>query len=899
MANENTKMTADLSEKADQDTSILNEDVKKSLSDELISFLEKCRVEKGQVFTHTSFAKNLKGVFYMCPDKEDAFHDLYKRCYEEGMVLGMIEKPRDIMPLLVDLDFKQSTMERRYDMSDVCNFIDCYNTILRKYVELSDKPITYYILEKPQPKKHGQGYKDGLHIVCPSVVVRPHIQQFVREEMLNGWDTYAFGKKWMENFSNDKKDIYDEAVLGRNGWFMYGSHKATEEHPWKVSFTYNTKVEMGFATRRTYDENEDLVDVLSIRNKYRESELTEYGQGRLDAYIQEQRARQAFIVKNITTYNGKQNSNDDDLEQAKLLVAMLSGQRANDYLLWLKVGLCLRNIDYRLLEQWIEFSKKSNKYKEGECDKLWNTFTERANGLKIGSLHMWAKTDSRMEYENYKQETLEKYIRSAVGGTEYDVAVVFSKMYPKEIVYDTDTGNWYRYNGVHWKQDPNAISIRKQIPVELANKFREWIKVFATRANDADVEQDEKDHNDELMKKLAKVVTQLKRASFQNNVVTECQLIYGKEGFEEKLNETRHLLGFENGVYDLDEGVFREGEYDDLISITTGYDYQAQSNPHIRNRLMEFFKSIMPNDLMVVYLLMIIATCLHGSKKDHSIYFWIGKGGNGKGVLNVLLSLMLGAYYYPLPIEWYVNKRANASAANPETLKMKGTRLMLSTEPENDDTIRVGKMKQLTGGDKIEARALYGKFISFQSQGLNIIQMNEKPVLSGTDGGVKRRLRVIRFPFNFVENPVLNHERKTIKGLEEEFKDILEYRQELMLMLIEKYAEYKKAGYIIPVPEEVQRETNDYLDANNHLKLFIDEYYENDAEGIVLWDNFIQDFKMKNQKLKKSKNDIKREMEDMGYEVKKNKMARYRDRVCIFGLKQKASWMGDEPDDYD
>ena len=34
--------------------------------------------------------------------------------------------------------------------------------------------------------------------------------------------------------------------------------------------------------------------------------------------------------------------------------------------------MCLHNIDYRLLEDWIEFSKKCpNKFKKGECEKLW------------------------------------------------------------------------------------------------------------------------------------------------------------------------------------------------------------------------------------------------------------------------------------------------------------------------------------------------------------------------------------------------------------------------------------------------------------------------------------------------------------------------------------------------
>lgn len=895
--NEKMNGNGEVSEKVFVPPSILNEEEKLCLSSELVSFLDKCRVGKGQDYTHTCFAENYKGSFYIPPDKEDDFYELYKRCYNSKMLLGMIEKPRDIMPLLLDLDFKQSSAERKYCMYDITAFIETYDRLVRNYVELRDTNTEYYILEKPQPRKENDTYKDGLHIICPNIVVRPQLQQIIRNEFLKEWDTYTFGKKWNETFLNSKEDIYDEAVLGRNGWFMYGSCKANEKHPWKVNWKVHCE-RMGASF--TGFRSDDLVELFSIRNKYTENKLTEGTKEKIDAYIQETKERHAFVSKNITTSNTKPNYNNDDYEHAKDLVSLLSEQRADNYLSWLKVGFCLRNIDNRLLKEWDEFSKKSRKYKEGECERLWNTFADKADGLKVGSLHLWAKQDNPDGYGKYMKTELLDSIRASKSGTEYDVACVFYKMFPKEIVYDKDTGNWFRFNGVYWKQDPKAYSIKKQIPMELADEFRKAVSYYASRASDINIEPEEKDRLDDLVKSLNKVVTQLKRASFQKSVVEECELLYGRTDFEVKLNENRHLIGFENGVYDLDEGVFRGGEYDDYISITTGYNFQQTSNPEVRQRIEEFLTSIMPTDEMRNYLLMTTATGLHGRKKDHIIYFWIGTGGNGKGAINVLLKKTMGRYYYALPIEWFVNKRKNASSANPETLKMKGVRLMVSTEPERDETIYVGKMKQLTGGDQIEARALYGKFVAFESQGLNILQMNEKPVLSGTDGGVKRRLRIIRFPYKFVETPQLKHERQMIKGLEEEFIDNVEYHQEFMLMLIECYAKYKQANYIIPTPEEVTRETEEYLNANNHLKNFIEENYEEDANGLVLWEEFQQEFKRKYPKVNKPKKDLERELEEIGYEVKKSNKVQHRNHKCVFGLKMKSSaWLGDVPDDLD
>jgi len=71
------------------------------------------------------------------------------------------------------------------------------------------------------------------------------------------------------------------------------------------------------------------------------------------------------IIKNYT--------NDDEYILAKdLVLECLSHSRADRYDDWINLGWTLRNIDYRLLNTWIEFSKISSSYMEGECQNLWD-----------------------------------------------------------------------------------------------------------------------------------------------------------------------------------------------------------------------------------------------------------------------------------------------------------------------------------------------------------------------------------------------------------------------------------------------------------------------------------------------------------------------------------------------
>lgn len=77
----------------------------------------------------------------------------------------------------------------------------------------------------------------------------------------------------------------------------------------------------------------------------------------------------------------------------------LSKKRADSLNEWMQVGKCLHNIADSLLDVWIEFSKRSTKFKEGECEDLWHTFGSKSDlGLNIdlglGTLYRWYILDN-------------------------------------------------------------------------------------------------------------------------------------------------------------------------------------------------------------------------------------------------------------------------------------------------------------------------------------------------------------------------------------------------------------------------------------------------------------------------------------------------------------------------
>ena len=90
-------------------------------------------------------------------------------------------------------------------------------------------------------------------------------------------------------------------------------------------------------------------------------------------------------------------SNTKDREPALLALAALSDERANEYDTWYKVGMILHLIDSsnEMLAVWIEWSKKSTKFKDGECESKWESFgvDDDRDTVGIGSLIYWAQQD--------------------------------------------------------------------------------------------------------------------------------------------------------------------------------------------------------------------------------------------------------------------------------------------------------------------------------------------------------------------------------------------------------------------------------------------------------------------------------------------------------------------------
>ena len=828
----------------------------------LYRFLLGFRVERGCEHTHTSFARP-SGAFYVPTSAHDEFLRLYAAAMAAGEALHLTERHRPVGPAVLDLDFRfepdaeelsgAREPRRRYRAADVAAAAEVFARSLAAYADVPR--VEVYVLEKPPGAVAlcKGAVKDGLHFVAPGVVTRPGVQLLARREALGEYARALAGL----GLANEVEDVVDEAVLERNNWMMYGSSK-----PGAPAYALTAVYALDCAASafgRVPGAGPDahdpaLVDLLSIRNKYDESPLREDRRGEVEAYLAEQedrrRRREAARAVLGTQENARQNTCADGVrDEVARLVDCLDPGRADRYPDWIRVGWCLRNIDHRLLETWVGFSKRSDKYVDGECPRLWQYM--RAGGLGIGTLHMWARQDSPERYRELVRGSLARLIEAAASGTHYDVARVVHHLYRYEYVCASiRTRTWYEFRDHRWRASDSACSLRKRVSTDVFDEILKVSTALQQRAAPLGADSADGQKQLETAKKLTAVASKLKCTAYKDNVIRECSELFYQERFEELLDSDLNLIGFENGVYDLERHEFREGRPDDRLSFSTGTNYvEYRDAEPVVQEIKRFWEQVHPDPAIRDYVLRTLAACLSGHTQHERFNIWTGVGSNGKSLSVELFERSFGDYCCKFPVTLLTQRRAASNAATSEVARSKGKRFGVLQEPSEDEKLNIGLMKELTGGDKIIARQLYREPVEFKPQFKLFLLCNHLPHVPSDDGGTWRRIRVVEFTSRFVERPC--PERPNEFPIDPDLSRKLDgWREHFMAMLIDMHRRHSAGAgarhLAAREPEAVMRCTRDYQRNNDHMADFVDSCLERmtpDSSATVALDDVYAEFR--------------------------------------------------------
>lgn len=839
----------------------------------LYKFLNEKKVGKGEPFTHTEYGGNF-GKYYIKDDELNKFLKYYREALDNGLEQFIVEYPKDVGPLCIDLDFNfepdKKFKKRQYNEKHIEIVVEYINDIINKHIETEESKIKAYVSEKPIPSsdynKQGElkRYKDGFHIVYPKIGLTQEMR-YVLLDMCQQriTENNDFGDI---KFTNSINDVFDKCVVKKNGWMMYGSRKK-DGQLYEVTKVYNNK------TKNIKIKDEKLEKILCIR-KFQNDDVSKFKNTDNEEFnISRQKINKILSGKNKNSPNKnkkKVNDNntnisdyikdisddeddndeyylfdenkisDDEIEKIKKLVNILNSKRAYNYETWTEVGWCLRNIDKRLLDVFKSFSKNKlndylNKnpninfknYDEKGCEDLWNNARKNGKKSTIKSLYHWARIDNPTEYMKIiRSNTKNELLNRADSGTHYDVAKVVYKIFDSQYVCTSISQNkWYEFQKHRWIYVDEAYTLKRRISEELTSQLCDLSILYMEecKKNAGSMRDETLKKNDKIMK----LINQLKTKSFKDSVISECKTLFFDPEFEEKLDSNKDLIGFDNGIYDLKRGIFREGVPEDYVTFSVGYNYKEFNKSHkYIKEINDFFDKVQPNKEMKEYLLYLFSSHLDGHNKKQRFMMFTGyRGSNGKSTVIDFLNTILGNYASSVPHTLLTRKRGSAGAATPELADKRGVRFIQIKEPSKNDEIEVGYMKELTGNDIVEARALYGEMFYFLPQFKFILVCNILPRINSNEGGTWRRVRAVPFDVEFldtdqeIENPKMQYYKDY--NIDEKMK---KWKRAFMWYLLKYYyPSYRDNG--IYEPSKVKECSNQYQKDSDFFYEFLTEYF--------------------------------------------------------------------------
>ncbi len=407
-------------------------------------------------------------------------------------------------------------------------------------------------------------------------------------------------------------------------------------------------------------------------------------------------------------------------------------------------------------------------------------------------------------FEKYSSHELLRYPLTDAGNAERTVA-----LHVDRFRWLTDTEDWLAWDGRRWA--PGSADQVRRYALDAARQ----VQASAVRL-DADKREDGVPSKKKAM--LHGLESESARAV--NAAVTLARLSPDIQATSADFDQAPDLLNCANGTLDLRTFELRPHAPSDRLTriITTPYEPDAKAPAWLR-----FLDEVFLGKAEVIeYVQRCVGYTLTGSIEEQCLFFLHGSGANGKSTFVAVLTALLGEYATKLDQEAVLTPDRKQRGATPELVVLVGKRFAYVDELEEGRQLDEARVKALTGSERGTGRALYKDQREWTNTAKLWLDLNHLPDFKGIDLGIERRLRVIPFDRRFEEQ---EQDRRMVEKLKVELPGILAWA-------VQGCRTWRALG-LEHRPAAVELATRRYRDENNHLPVFVDEYYELRAGAAV------------------------------------------------------------------
>lgn len=394
----------------------------------------------------------------------------------------------------------------------------------------------------------------------------------------------------------------------------------------------------------------------------------------------------------------------------------------------------------------------------------------------------------------------------------------FLYTFKENVLYSYVNKCWYYWNNKYWTEDTLG-KIHSMADYIANNIYKE--PLYVSDPNDEKLIE-------EARKALTKHVKYTRQFKGKSNMIQDVQHHVSIE--QSVFDKDGNLFNTHNGFLDLNTGIltpheFGKNKYFTRISNT---EYQPSALcPIWEHFLDEIFEG---NKELIDYLQRAVGYSLSSSTTEQVMFILLGNGKNGKSVLLNLLHEVLGSYAMNIQPQTLAIKNGG-QAANQDVARLKGARFVTTTEPNQGMKFDEGTIKQITGGDTVTARFLYGKEFEFKPEFKIWMATNHKPIITGTDNGIWRRMVLIPFNYTVPDDKV---DKKLTFKLKDELPGILNW-------CLEGYIKWRQNG-LDNEPEIIKEQREEYREEMDIIQRFINDCCVVDSKreesASDLWNTF-------------------------------------------------------------
>jgi putative DNA primase/helicase len=288
---------------------------------------------------------------------------------------------------------------------------------------------------------------------------------------------------------------------------------------------------------------------------------------------------------------------------------------------------------------------------------------------------------------------------------------------------------------------------------------------------------------------------------------------------DRELDADSMLLGVQNGVVDLRDGRLLFNNPEMRVTRYCNADFVEDAPCPT---WVAFLNQIFEQDEETIDSVQrLLGYSLTGSVTEEVLVICYGFGSNGKSVFSNVIHHILGGYSTTAPPSLLTTRRSDDTSPRNDLAALAGARYVSINELQAGDRLDEQVVKMLAGREPISARFLHREYFEYMPSFTAWLRTNHKPIITGEDDGIWRRLVILRFGRKFSD-----HEKDA--QLENKLVD---ERDGILQWMLKGTRKYREGGLILS--PRIRSENATYRNDSDLLGEFLGDIMEKDLTAKI------------------------------------------------------------------